>query len=324
MDARGDTILIITSTFDPHADSVVAALRARGVAVFRLNTDEFHRDITISADADGAVALADRWGRRLAFPADVRSVWYRKPVDPAPPDGAADAGTQALVLGETRELLDSLRADRRPRWVNNPHDNALARHKLPQLRLARALGLRTPRTLVTNDPARARAFQAEVAAPLVCKALKEVGYAEGDDWRSLFARVVAPGEFAAHADAVALCPTLFQEYIAKDHELRVTVIGAALFCCRIDSQAVADAKIDWRRADPARVPHRIVPLDPVVERALRAMLAAYGLAFGAFDLIVTPAGEHVFLELNPNGQWLWVERATGAGLSAAMADLLAG
>ena len=68
--------------------------------------------------------------------------------------------------------------------MNNPHDNTRARHKLPQLRLAGTLGLRTPRTLVTNDPARASAFHTTIeGGRVVCKALKEVGYAEGDDWR---------------------------------------------------------------------------------------------------------------------------------------------
>ena len=40
------------------------------------------------------------------------------------------------------------------------------------------------------------------------------------------------------------------------------------------------------------------------------------------DMIVTPLGEHVFLELNPNGQWLWMELITGAPMAEAMAGLL--
>src|SRR6267378_1479094 len=33
-----------------------------------------------------------------------------------------------------------------------------------------------------------------------------------------------------------------------------------------------------------------------------------GLAFGCIDLIVTPEGEHIFLEVNEMGQFLWVEQ----------------
>lgn len=46
------------------------------------------------------------------------------------------------------------------------------------------------------------------------------------------------------------------------------------------------------------------------------------LNFGCFDLIVTPDGEYVFLECNPNGQWLWVELATGLPIAEAIADFL--
>ena len=97
-----------------------------------------------------------------------------------------------------------------------------------------------------------------------------------------------------------------------------------VFCCRIDSQAVSGAGTDWRQADPFTIPHRIVDLDPTVEAALRRMLAQYGLHYGAIDMIVTPDGEYVFLELNPNGQWLWIELITGAPMAEAMTDLLAG
>jgi len=318
-----DHILIVTSKFDPHADRVIGHLRDRGIAVFRLNTDDFHAEIQVAA-TDRGLVLRDRWGRGADLPEGIRRAWHRKPVAPAAPAGIADPAAQRLVAGETAALIEGLGAIPGLAWVNNPHDIARARHKLPQLALARTLGLTVPRTLATNDPAQARAFAASIGGPVVCKALREVGFGDEHEWHSLFARPVPPDLLAANLAAVANCPTLFQEYTPKSHELRVTIIGEALFCCRIDSQAVPGAEADWRRADPFSVPYAIVPLDPGIEAALRAMLAHYRLRFGAFDLIVTPTGEHVFLELNPNGQFLWIELVTGAPLTRAMADLLAG
>jgi hypothetical protein len=49
---------------------------------------------------------------------------------------------------------------------------------------------------------------------------------------------------------------------------------------------------------------------------------SFGINFASIDLIVTPSGEFVFLDLNPNGQWLWLEVELGLPLVAAMADLL--
>ena len=47
------------------------------------------------------------------------------------------------------------------------------------------------------------------------------------------------------------------------------------------------------------------------------------LAYGAFDFVVTRDGDVVFLECNPGGQWLWLEKATNLPISQAVADLLA-
>lgn len=95
-----------------------------------------------------------------------------------------------------------------------------------------------------------------------------------------------------------------------------------VFACRLDSQADEAARIDWRMVTPDRIAHSMVTLDNKVEAALKAMMRRFGLRFGAFDLIVTPEGETVFVELNPNGQWYWIELTTGAPMASAMADLL--
>lgn len=322
---RAGSVLIITEKFDPHADQVIRGLNGRGIPFFRLNTDDLHDEYRLSASsADGAMTFADKWGRFHRFPDETRSVWHRKPVTPAPPVGLADAEGLRIVRDETLEYLSYPAATGAVSWINNPFDNDRARRKLPQLRLAQALGLRVPRTLITNEPERALAFQEEVGGRVLCKTMRADGFKRAGDSFFLFSRKVDPESFARHAARVAQCPTLLQEYVEKDHELRITFMGERVFCCRIDSQAVSGAGTDWRQADPFTIPHRIVDLDPTVEAALRRMLAQYGLRYGAIDMIVTPAGDYVFLELNPNGQWLWIELITGAPMAEAMTDLLAG
>ena len=320
-----DTVLIVTRKFDPHADQVIGVLRQRNQPFFRLNTDDFHSDFRVTASGgDGSILLADQWGRSHRYPAQTRSVWYRKPVDPAPPPSVDDQAAQTVIREETQEFLAYLSADSTVQWFNDPHANLAARRKLPQVNLARSLGLRVPRTLVTNDPESARAFNQEVGGNLLCKSMKAIGYEEGPDFHAIFSRKVTPEEFRAHVEQIALCPSLLQEYIDKAHELRITIIGDTVFCCRIDSQSVGGAETDWRRVDPFQVPHEIIPLPQQIANALKTMLARYDLRFGTFDMIVTPAGEYVFLELNPNGQWLWIELITGAAMSEVMADLLTG
>jgi glutathione synthase/RimK-type ligase-like ATP-grasp enzyme len=317
------SILIITEKFDPHADHVIRALKSDGIAFYRLNTNDLHEEIKIEASSTAAsIRFEDQQGRVHRFPDETRSVWYRKPVDPNPPQTITDPPTRALILAETLELLTYLSVERRVPWFNNPHDNRFSQRKFPQILLAQEFGLRVPRTLITNDPARVRAFGREVEGRLLCKSMKEQGFRDEKDGYFIFSRKVSSEEFEQHADQVAHCPTLFQQYIEKAFELRITIIGDELFCCRINSQAAKGAETDWRRIDPSQVEHQIVPLPAEIEAPLRRMLGHYGLRYGAFDMIVTPEGEYVFLELNPNGQWLWIELITGAEMTRAVVRML--
>lgn len=317
-------VLMISTKLDPHVDAVLGILEKRGVPCFRLNTDHFHEEyhVAMTDGVEGTIRISDRWGRSCLFPHGLRSVWMRKPEPSLPPPGIEDEGVVDYVRDEMREFMGFLPMDGRVPWINNPDENRRHQRKFPQLRLAQSLGLRVPRSIITNDPAEAERFFANCPGGVICKPmLMGSHYIEGAH-HVAYTRRVAPGEFAALKASIALCPTYLQEAIEKDHELRVTIIGDRLFNCRIDSQGVEGAEQDWRAVDTIKLPHRIEPLRADVDAALRAYLKHCGLRFGAFDLIVTPEGEHVFLELNPNGQWYWVELATQAPMAEAMADLL--
>jgi hypothetical protein len=316
-------ILIITEKFDPHADHVIRELKTAGIGFFRLNTNNFHTEIKVSGSTmERTLRFTDDRGRSHSFPQDTLCVWYRKPVDPTPHPALSDAAAQGLALGETLELLTYLSVDRRVRWFNNPHDNRFSQRKLPQLFLAQELGLTTPRTLITNQPDLVRDFSTRISGRLLCKSMKEQGFRGETDGYFIFSRKVTPDELEAACDQVAYCPTFFQEYIEKAHELRITIIGDDLYCCAIDSQKVEGAETDWRRLDPSRVPHNMVSLPAEIEDKLRLMMVHYGLSYAAFDMIVTPAGEYVFLEMNPNGQWLWIELMTGAPMTRSIIRML--
>jgi glutathione synthase/RimK-type ligase-like ATP-grasp enzyme len=122
-------------------------------------------------------------------------------------------------------------------------------------------------------------------------------------------------------DDVSHSPCIFQRYIDKRFELRITVVADQLFAAKIDSQANEEAKHDWRRAihsgeySPYELPNEIA------EKCLR-LVKEFGLQFGAIDMIVTPADEYVFLEVNPNGQYGWIETRTGLRISEAIARAL--
>jgi hypothetical protein len=133
-------------------------------------------------------------------------------------------------------------------------------------------------------------------------------------------------EDLAHLDQLALAPMTFQEHLAKAVELRVTLIGQRAFAAAVDSQAVERSRVDWRKAGrelvDAWTPYA---LPAEVAGRLLQLAARLGLSYGAADVVVTPDGRHVFLEINPAGEWFWLDDVFGPrALSAAIADALLG
>jgi glutathione synthase/RimK-type ligase-like ATP-grasp enzyme len=137
----------------------------------------------------------------------------------------------------------------------------------------------------------------------------------------LYANLLSNEELVAASQNISRAPSIYQEYIEKDYELRITVIGEDIYPVKIYSQTNENTIIDWRK-DQLNLEYELVSLDPEFEESLRNLHNNFNLIYGAYDFIVTPKGEHVFLEVNPVGQWLWLEEELGLDISQSIADLL--
>lgn len=320
------TALVVTSCFDPHADAVVAALATRGVEVIRLNAEDWLSTHTVSwqfcQNQSTSFTISDHLARQVSIPAGVCAGYYRTPARVAPHVDTGSAAGQSFSSCESAAFLDSLYSHDGIRWVSAPHLIRRAEAKVPQLELAMSLGLRIPRTLVTNSPQDAYRFAKDLDFDVAVKPLM-TSDVEGDGtMHEIYTRRLARADVEDHIESVRLAPTVLQEYVQKATEIRVTFIGCDTFATEIDSQSVEGAETDWRQVNPFAVPHRPISLPESLIAVLRRFLNHYGLSFGAFDLIKTPNGDYVFLENNPNGQWYWLEVLTGQPMAASMARLL--
>jgi glutathione synthase/RimK-type ligase-like ATP-grasp enzyme len=117
-------------------------------------------------------------------------------------------------------------------------------------------------------------------------------------------------------------PYLFQALVPKRYDVRVTVIGDEAFAVAIESQEVLASEVDWRRGDVDELGHRVEDLPCDLARRCVDLVSGYNLRFGAIDLARRPDGGYTFFELNPNGQWAWLEQRTGLPLRRRLADLL--
>ncbi len=320
------TVLIVTHSEDNECvDMVTRALERRGVRAFRFDTDRFPGaiDVRVRVGAAGRSVEIGRDGQVVEL-GDLKAAWHRRlAVGKAIPD-TLERQVRAASVEESRRVVHGLLASLSC-FVLDPWNRIrLGETKQLQLELARAVGLDVPRTLVTNDPAAVRAFWDECGGRVVGKMMASFAIHEDGREKVVFTNPIAESDLAA-LDGLRLCPMTFQEKLEKSLELRATIVGRRVFTAAIDSNAMERSKTDWRREGLALIgswkPHA---LPPDVERGLLAVMDALGLNYGAADFVITPEGRHVFLEVNPAGEFFWLERENRFPISEALADVLLG
>jgi MvdD family ATP-grasp ribosomal peptide maturase len=320
------TVLIITHSADNESVSLVTkAIEERGGRAFRFDTDRFPTEVQL-------VAQYGETPERLTLKADsatldlreVSAIWHRRLNIGGQLPREMDRQFRSASLGEARATIMGMLASLE---VFRMDAEPLIRHaenKQLQIKVARELGLETPRTLITNDPEAVRAFAETCERGMITKMLSSFAIHEDDAEKVVFTNPVTK-EDLNDLDGLKLCPMTFQEQVSKVVELRVTIVGERVLAAAIDSQSSARAAHDWRR-DGARLLNEWQPyeLPPEVEEKLLRLMDHFELNYGAADFIVTPEGRHVFLEVNPSGEFFWLELSRGLPISSAIADLLLG
>jgi glutathione synthase/RimK-type ligase-like ATP-grasp enzyme len=322
-------ILVITSKKDSHVGAVSRHFDYAGVPWVRLNTEDFavNTEVTVSpADGSGTIFVRDS-GRTVRIE-EVRAVWFRKP-EPVNVLHFSDmeAGALDYVDAEFGELLLNLYSLlSHVHWINDPFSTRIAHRKMLQLRTAAQVGFTTPRTLITNNPEAALAFAEGLRGDIAIKSLGAITVTEppsGDGSAvqyGLFTRRVTLAELKSVKNTIHHLPTAFQEFLEKRYEIRISCVGSRCFACRIEPRG-GDLTADDYRFDTRGLIH--TPQEcPELEEKLRAYMQAFGLNFGCFDILVTKAGEPVFLECNANGQFQWIEKMTGLPIAEAVAQQL--
>lgn len=294
----------------------------------------------------GLVTRTLRFGDTTLDLSEVCAVWNRAKLRPI-----ADAGVTpdqawwvaenfVRVLLDLYERIDCVWMPERPSASHNPfrarketdpawdllstrHPEPSANNKHYQFDVATELGFSVPRTLVTNVPERFLAFYEECGGQVISKRAANVNASRKGEDVGLYTYPVQRRDLIDY-QSVRYAAVVFQERVPKQVELRVTVVGRQVFAAEIRSQESARLQTDWRHyATYGNAQHyspHVLPAD--VERRCADLVSALGLCFGALDLILTPDGDYVFLEVNLHGQYLWIEEITGMPISNAIAEFL--
>lgn len=316
------SVLILSPSGDPNAACMAHGLRELGVDPYWMPSLDSLGPVSLEEDGSGG------WAAQMAdLGSDLRSVWYRRPRAPRPTRGVAPCDIEFVsdewnlfqrnVFAMGPELTEAL-------WVNPARAAVECENKLVQLRAARQAGLRVPATLLSNDLAAVRRF-IKAHGRVIFKTFSAHTWrdAESGELNNTVATVLEVCDPLEEA-AVALCPGIYQAYVDKVADFRVTIIGNRCFPVRI-TRATGGAFVDWRprtHMDDLIMEPWTLPAD--VEHRLMDLMARLGLVFGCVDLVLDAQGQIHFLEVNQSGQFMFLEeRVPELPLCRAMCAMLA-
>lgn len=317
------SVLILADERDVGADPVVIALAERNAVVHRVDTAWFPSSLEFET-----VLRDGRWvgclrlpGRRVDLE-EVDAVWCRSPGAFRFPSDltTAERGHAAI---EARLGLGGVLLSLPVLWVNRPDRAATACYKPLQLAVAAACGLCIPDTLVTSTPRAVEDFVERQAAQsgTVTKMFASNSIVENGRRAVAFTRTVEPDDLT---DLSGLRTTAhqFQARVRpKAYDARAVVVGAQIFGFAIRA-TTPDTELDFRR-DYGALRYDVVEVPATVRSGITDLMAVLELHYAAIDFAVRPDGGWVFLgDVNPGGQYGWLESATGVELTAALADLL--
>jgi len=318
------TVLVVTNKDDPHADEVIPRLDGLGATVFRLNTEDLPGKISITHTVAGCESSKITTSTRQCDLKNIFGVWYRRPLEPRISEAVRDEEYRGFAIAECSAALDGVLLCTRPRvWVNHPEANRIAGNKLFQLAIAKSIGLRVPASVITNDSKEAidfvRGHQRAVIKPLTSPLINRGAHAE-----YVYATVVDEEALRQREYAIRHAPVIFQEFVTKLRDIRVTVIGREVYAVAIESQEDAASLVDFRRGFVENLRHIVWTLPSKTEELCRRLTYCLKLNFSTIDFAEHLDGSLYFLEINPNGQFGWLTHKTDLPLYDKIAALLNG
>lgn len=325
--------LIVTSELDTHADAVIKHINNSNssVKIVRLNLETFIQNSLYAYEWESLGRLNQDYLHFLDSQKNaqnVKVIWWRNFQSSEQYNVLPEVTNEWAInycQKETESLVYSLIGlYPNANWVNCWHQINLAFYRINQIPLAHKLGLKIPATIVTNSYEKALNFVQSQGECVVKSMIRHPSFSYNGKQYKCYTRKIDVETLENMKDSIHLCPVFIQKKVYKKAEYRVTIIGKNTFICRIDSQTIQDenVSVDWRIAETDKILHYPDNLPSEYLRKLDDMLKEFKLKFGAFDIIKDEQDNLYFIELNPDGQWYWIEILTGMPMTKAMVELI--
>ena len=321
-------ILVLTVKDDVHTKKIGKILKTKyDKELLELNREDYGVSwtITIISNKSGPKVYVTYMGDELSE-REIGSIWLRRNFHFAsnqdnlsPEEAYISSQTAIHVNSAIRLLAESVFC------INTPEANWKANSKCLQAHYAASSGFLIPETFQGGSPFLLNEFSDVIVpnAELCIKPIESTHLRVDEQTTLAHYTKIFKRRPLNELDSIKVCPVTIQRYIEKDYEIRATVVERKIFAASIDTKnASSDAKIDFRHYDWANTPYFAISLPNEVEEKIFSVMSKMGLSYGAFDLIKTIDGDYYFLEVNAQGQWLWIEDMTGLNISESIADSL--
>ena len=312
-------ILLITSKGDITTDFVVKELTEAKANFYRLNTEDFLSKFSLNFNFYKNEFILFDIERKVEIDLlKIKSVYYRRPLLPSKIAFNLTRGEEIFTLNEISNCLEGLyKILKNAFWISPVFAIREAESKIYQLQVAKELGFNIPPSIITTNSKIAEEFVSEFKC--IIKPVK-TGFIEDKGNEKIIFTTVLDDD--SNLERIQTCPTYFQKFINKTSDIRVTVIGNKVFAAQILSQEYDETKIDWRKAERIKLKYEKIELSTSLTDLCIKLTKKLSLNFGAIDFVKDENDNFLFLEINPNGQWAWIEKQLNYNLSYEISKLL--
>lgn len=295
-------ILIITCSYDKTVDYIIEKYNHKAV-FFRFNVDLFSEyKVTISS-----VNWEIAHGNDTISKDTTTSIYYRKPA--FPDTSEFEIEYRRMINSDILAIIDGLANSFDGVVLSKPYLLRRAENKVYQLVYAQKHSILMPESFVGNNN-----HWEHLGKPRIIKPLS-VGKIATSSGISIIQTNLMHDEDCY--DSLELTPVYIQNYVQKSYEVRVTVIDDIFFAVKI----ISDNPVDWRNGNNR---YELIEVPEEVKECIHMMMKDFQLRFGAIDYIVGGDGKWYFLEINPNGQWQWLECILNLSISDCIMQVLLG
>jgi glutathione synthase/RimK-type ligase-like ATP-grasp enzyme len=314
-----EKVLIITQNYDIEADLLGIYLLKHGIDYVRLNVDDIPESVRVNYSISNDSKDLKFNIKGSSFDPSNISVTVLRYHELSGFNFGSNELDRVFSVNQWQNVLNSLECNLNCQWINSPYSNQLSELKPIQLSAAKKAGFDIPSSLITNDPKLARDFHGLHNKNTVIKSLLHHRYDVHNKAYLIFTHVISNSDLQT-LDTLVYAPCILQERIQTKYELRVTVIEDTVLAVRLD--LLKSPWDDIHNSNDNQIVKTPIDLTEDIREKCRKLVASLGLKYGALDLVIDNSGRTVFLEINPMGDWYWVEKSTGLPITNTVVKLI--